>query len=355
MFLALRRGRLLGGDLPPVHARVLQGPALPRLRLGDSRPGRRAGHAPHGRAEGQDPDHALDHVHRLRWPSPAFRAWPASSPRTRFCGRPTARRWGSKPLYVVGLVTAGMTAFYMWRLMNMTFYGKSRVDAGSGGAHPRIAALDDRAADRCWRPAACSPAGSACPSCGTCPESFRGLRALAGAGVRLRRGRSAPRRRARSTSHRVDADVPLGGGRAWSASGWPGTSISDRPEIPGLASKRASSRFIRLLYNKWYVDEIYDFLFVNGLCKGGGRALRRLRPQRGGWRRERRRLADALHLHGLHLVGHLDRRRRGALQLLLREDALLPGAHPADRPGAGLRAVFVVIGVLAFFGYYVAR
>jgi NADH-quinone oxidoreductase subunit L len=26
-----------------------------------------------------------------------------------------------------------------------------------------------------------------------------------------------------------------------------------------------------LLYNKWYVDEIYDFLFVNGLCKGGGR------------------------------------------------------------------------------------
>ncbi len=28
-----------------------------------------------------------------------------------------------------------------------------------------------------------------------------------------------------------------------------------------------------LLYNKWYVDEIYDFLFVNGLCKGGGRVL----------------------------------------------------------------------------------
>ena len=24
----------------------------------------------------------------------------------------------------MGLITAGMTAFYMWRLMNMTFYGK---------------------------------------------------------------------------------------------------------------------------------------------------------------------------------------------------------------------------------------
>ena len=41
----------------------------------------------------------------------------------------TLSRWpqGSKALFVVGLVTAGMTAFYMWRLMNMTFYGKSRV------------------------------------------------------------------------------------------------------------------------------------------------------------------------------------------------------------------------------------
>jgi NADH-quinone oxidoreductase subunit L len=34
---------------------------------------------------------------------------------------------GSNALYAVGLITAGMTTFYMWRLMNMTFYGKSRV------------------------------------------------------------------------------------------------------------------------------------------------------------------------------------------------------------------------------------
>src|SRR3989441_460184 len=35
---------------------------------------------------------------------------------------------GSNVLWVIGLVTAGLTAFYMFRLMNMTFYGKSRVD-----------------------------------------------------------------------------------------------------------------------------------------------------------------------------------------------------------------------------------
>src|SRR3984893_3483508 len=34
---------------------------------------------------------------------------------------------GSNILWGVGLATALMTAFYMWRLMNMTFYGKSRV------------------------------------------------------------------------------------------------------------------------------------------------------------------------------------------------------------------------------------
>src|SRR5207302_1293624 len=41
---------------------------------------------------------------------------------------------GSKVLYAMGLITAGMTAFYMWRLMYMTFYGKSRV-APEAAAH----------------------------------------------------------------------------------------------------------------------------------------------------------------------------------------------------------------------------
>ena len=31
-------------------------------------------------------------------------------------------------VWLIGLVVAGMTAFYMWRLMGKTFYGKSHVD-----------------------------------------------------------------------------------------------------------------------------------------------------------------------------------------------------------------------------------
>ena len=45
----LRRRRLSGRHLPPVHARLLQGAAVPRRRLGDPRHASRAGHAQNGR------------------------------------------------------------------------------------------------------------------------------------------------------------------------------------------------------------------------------------------------------------------------------------------------------------------
>ena len=45
------RGRLRRRRVPPDDARLLQGAALPLLRLGHPRDGRRAGHAPHGRPE----------------------------------------------------------------------------------------------------------------------------------------------------------------------------------------------------------------------------------------------------------------------------------------------------------------
>ena len=49
--------RLFGRHVPPVHARLLQGAAVPRLRLGDPRDASRAGHPQHGRAEGPHPVH----------------------------------------------------------------------------------------------------------------------------------------------------------------------------------------------------------------------------------------------------------------------------------------------------------
>ena len=72
---------------------------------------RRAGHAPHGRPAKEDPDHLLDAAVRRRSRSPAFRRSPASSARTRFWRPPTHHApW----MYWVGVITAGMTAFYVF-------------------------------------------------------------------------------------------------------------------------------------------------------------------------------------------------------------------------------------------------
>ena len=38
---------------------------------------------------------------------------------------------GATLLYGIGLVTAGLTAFYMWRLMHLTFYGNSTIERGT--------------------------------------------------------------------------------------------------------------------------------------------------------------------------------------------------------------------------------
>ena len=79
----LRRGRLRGGRLPPLHPRLLQGAALPRLGLGDPRAGRRAGHAADGRPAAARSRGRSGPSWSARWPSPASRCSPASTARTR--------------------------------------------------------------------------------------------------------------------------------------------------------------------------------------------------------------------------------------------------------------------------------
>ena len=58
-----RRGRPARdrrGDVPPIHPRLLQGPAVPRLGQRDARDGRRHRHAAVRRPAAQDADHLLD-------------------------------------------------------------------------------------------------------------------------------------------------------------------------------------------------------------------------------------------------------------------------------------------------------
>ncbi len=107
-----RRLRLQRRDVPPVHARLVQGAAVPGRGLGDPRAASRAGHAQHGRAEGEAPLHLgddadrHDRAHGARHPVHVAWASPASSRRTRSSNPPSWRTpaparmrssWASRP------------------------------------------------------------------------------------------------------------------------------------------------------------------------------------------------------------------------------------------------------------------
>jgi NADH-quinone oxidoreductase subunit L len=157
---------------------------------------------------------------------------------------------GSKPLYVVGLVTALMTSFYMWRLMYMTFYGEQRSHIHAHES-PKVMTV----------PLMVLALGSivggwfAVPKWWTfLPDSFRFFETWLS---HVFGHEAAP--------HAIP-DVPL-------------TLASVGAALLGiwLASRHhlwvGKGAIYRAALNKWYVDEIYDFLFVNGLCKGGGELL----------------------------------------------------------------------------------
>jgi NADH-quinone oxidoreductase subunit L len=254
---------------------------------------------------------------------------------------------GSRLLWAVGLATAGLTAFYMWRLMNLTFYGKSRV---APETEKRIHE---------------SPASMTVPlillAAGSVLVGWLGTPGVWNLGVRFH---ALENWLLQAFPAAEDEGVKYAASMEWAlmalsvAVAIAGIAVARyfyhrRPEIPESLEKTFKPLHT-LLYNKWYVDEIYDFLFVNGLCKGGGLAL-------GAFDRE---VVDG----GVNGAGWLTRFSSrvsiwwdtwvvdGAVRLTAFFVKLL--SYPVCLLQTGRvqsYAFFVVLGVLAFFGYYIAR
>ena len=128
MFLALGVGAFCRRRLPRLHARVLQGAALPRRRLGDSRHERRAGHAQHGRPARKDPDHVRHHADRDAGDRGHSRPFAGFFSKDEILWQTWSREGGAyRYLWFIGYVTALMTSFYMFRLIYLTFFGKPRM------------------------------------------------------------------------------------------------------------------------------------------------------------------------------------------------------------------------------------
>ena len=160
-------------------------------------------------------------------------------------------------LWAVGWITAGMTAFYMFRLVNMTFFGKSRVDdevehhiheSTSSMTMPLIV-LAVLSIIGGWIGWPASLGGS---------DRFANF--LSPVIVHYA-AESGGVEAAHSNSFEyflMLASVLIALGGIWLARQW----YVNRPEVPDQIATRWS-RAYRLLYNKYYVDQIYDALFVN--------------------------------------------------------------------------------------------
>ena len=258
---------------------------------------------------------------------------------------------GSTVLWAVGLVTAGMTAFYMWRLMNLTFYGKSRVA-------PEVEAHIHESPASMTGPLSVLALGSilvgwlGTPKLWNLPESFRAFERW----LEPAFASAAAEAAAEGGAHDVSMEWILMGVSV--AVAVAGIALARylyciRTEIPDRIE--ASCKPLHtVLYNKWYVDEIYDFLFVNGLGKGGGLVF-------GTFDRN---VVDG----GVNGAGWLTRFL--AVVSMWWDKWVIDGfvrfssffvkmlSYPVCILQTGrvqAYALYVLAGVLAFLGYYVAR
>jgi len=259
---------------------------------------------------------------------------------------------GSPLLWSVGFVTAALTAFYMWRLMNMTFYGKSHVP-------PEVEKHIHESPASMTVPLSLLAAGSVLagwlgtPKLWNLPEVFRGFEAwlepafTPAVAAAHEAANAAGESSMELTLMLASILVAIVG--IWVAR----VLYCQKPEIPDRIEARFKPVYT-LLYNKWYVDEIYDFLFVDGLCKGGGLAL-------GAFDRD---VVDG----GVNGAGWLT--RFSSTVSIWWDTWIVDGAvrfgsffvkmmsYPVCILETGrvqTYAFFVVVGVLAFLGFYVTR
>jgi NADH-quinone oxidoreductase subunit L len=259
---------------------------------------------------------------------------------------------GSKVLYAMGLITAGMTAFYMWRLMYMTFYGNSRVA-------PEVAAKIHESPPLMTIPLEILAVGSVVagwvgiPKIWTIfPESVRYFESWLFPVF----SSAAVHEAAEEAAH-----APHDVGLEWLlmlvsvAIAVTGIVVARvfykiKPEIPeSLGAKFPGVH--KILLNKWYLDEIYDFLFVNGLAKGGGKLL-------GGFDRN---VVDGA-VNGVGWTTRLSARISmwwdtwiidGAVRLS--SFLVKVASYPVRILQTGQvqsYALFIVVGAIVLFGYY---
>jgi NADH-quinone oxidoreductase subunit L len=172
-------------------------------------------------------------------------------------------------VWLVGLVAAALTAFYMFRLYFLTFHGEFR------GTPEQAAHLHE------------SPASMIVPlqvlALGSVLVGFLGVPAVLGGSNRFEHFLEPAFEAAHHAQQAVfpaishDHDVELGLMGASVLVALAGIFLAwqlykRHPAVPETLAETLEAPY-RLLLNKYHVDELYDRLFVRGLALGGGGAL----------------------------------------------------------------------------------
>ena len=168
----------------------------------------------------------------------------------------------------------------MFRLIFLTFYGEERLTPRSQAHLHESPPVDDRPARRPGRSSRSWPATSACrPSWASGPISSAASSSRSSGPGREQASRPATEwllilasTSRRPPGHRAGLVFSIRSPPRCPA-GWP-------PRFPWLH---------RLLCDKYYVDEIYDAVFVRPLVRGSELVYRALRPRGHRRRRQRRR------------------------------------------------------------------
>jgi NADH-quinone oxidoreductase subunit L len=192
---------------------------------------------------------------------------------------------GSKALYVVGLTTAAMTAFYMWRMMFLTFYGKPRMDEETlAHVHESPASMTV--------PLTVLAAGSVLVGWLAVPKVWSFLPDFFRTFEHWLEPVTGPTMAAVQDSAVVLASEAAAHGdhAGHEAMEWGLMGLSVVLAVGGIllarylyliaperaeSLKQSAGGFYTILANKWYLDDFYNAFFVRGLAIGGGRLMAR--------------------------------------------------------------------------------
>jgi NADH-quinone oxidoreductase subunit L len=174
--------------------------------------------------------------------------------------------WLPRVLYAVALFTAGLTAFYMFRLLSLTFWGKFRGTAEQEShVHESPASMTVPLMVLAFLSIVSGYVGVPIIEHGDRIGEFLKPIRLPIAGLN-EKGHNAPLSLELMLMAAAVAVASIGIYLAWSwyTKGEGRTPARLAEQWPGV---------YRAVTNKYFVDEAYDRVFVNGLALGGGRFL----------------------------------------------------------------------------------